>query len=425
VLTYLIEAYVAGAKAADLGLRAQRTAEAMASEGHEIRYLRSVFIPADETCFHFVEAAWEETVAELARRAELGYERIVEGSLLERTAKAGVPPTPNPEAIFQLGLAFWGSKTLLSAVELGVFTELARGPLDAEELADRLGLHARSACDFLDALVALGMLRRTGATYANTTESDLFLDRGKSSYIGGMLEMANARLYPFWGRLTAALQTGEPQNEARTGGDFFGALYGDPGRLRQFLHAMTGLSASAAAAIAERFPFAGYGSVLDLGCAEGGLLVQLALVHPHLRGLGFDLPAVRCAYDDYVRSFGLEDRLEFHAGDFFRDPLPEADVVTLGHILHDWGLDEKRHLLRKAYEALLPGGALIVFDSIIDDERRENAFGLLMSLNMLIETPSGFDYTGADCQRWMREIGFVDTKVAHLSGPDSMVVGIK
>lgn len=332
---------------------------------------------------------------------------------------------PTPEAILQLGLAFWGSKTLLSAVELGVFTELAAGPLAGEELETRLRLHARSARDFLDALVALGMLRRDEGRYANTSESDVFLDRGKPSYIGGMLEMANARLYPYWGWLTEALQTGEPQNEARTGGDFFAALYDDPDRLRQFLHAMTGLSTGASIAIAEQFPFDRYGSVLDVGCAEGGLLVQLALAHPHLRGTGFDLPAVQGPYEDYVRSFGLGQRLDFRAGDFFRDGLPQADVVTLGHILHDWGLDEKKQLLRKTYEVLPPGGAVIVFEAIIDDERRENAFGLLMGLNMLIETPRGFDYTGADCQGWMREVGFVETRVEHLIGPDSMVVGIK
>ena len=332
---------------------------------------------------------------------------------------------PSPERILQLGLAFWGSKTLLSAVELGVFSELANGALSTAELGRRLGLHPRSRRDFLDALVALGMLRRDGERYENTAESDLFLDRSKPSYLGGLLEMANARLYPFWGRLTEALQTGEPQNEARTGGSFFAALYEDPDRLRQFLHAMTGLSMGAALAIARRFPFADYGTVLDVGCAEGGLLVQLALAHPHLRGIGFDLPAAREPYEAYVRSFGVEDRLEFRDGDFFDDELPGADVVVLGHILHDWSLEEKKLLLRKAYDAVPEGGAVVVFESIIDDERRENAFGLLMSLNMLIETPEGFDYTGADCRGWLREAGFRSTRVEHLVGPDSMVVGLK
>ncbi len=338
---------------------------------------------------------------------------------------AAVHADPNPGQILELGLAFWGSKTLLSAVELGVFTELAAGPRSGEELSAQLGLHSRGARDFLDALVALGMLDRTDHVYSNTCESDLFLDRRKPSYVGGILEMANVRLYPFWGWLTDALRTGEPQNEARTGGDFFAALYADPDHLAQFLHAMTGLSAGASTAIAERFPFERHRSVLDLGCAEGGLIVTLAERHPHLRGTGFDLPAVEHTFERYVRSYGLEDRIAFVGADFFADPLPKADVITLGHILHDWGLDQKKQLLAKAYDALPAGGAVIVFDSIIDDQRRENAFGLLMSLNMLIETPAGFDYTGADCREWMREAGFTETYVEHLAGPDLMVVGIK
>jgi SAM-dependent methyltransferase len=325
----------------------------------------------------------------------------------------------------ELGLGFWGSKTLLSAVELGLFTELAAGPLEGDELAARLGLHPRSARDFLDALAALGMLERVDGRYANTVETGTFLDRAKPTYLGGLLEMANARLYPFWARLTEALMTGQPQNETRTGGDFFGALYADPHRLRQFLHAMTGLSAGASKAIAAKFPFKRYDVVLDLGCAEGGLLVELALAHPHLRGIGFDLPAVEEPFGDHVRSFGLGDRLSFVAGDFFSDPLPAADVVTLGHILHDWSLDEKQELLRRAHAALNDRGAVIVFESIIDDERSENVAGLLMSLNMLIETPHGFDYTGADCQAWLRGAGFAESYVEHLVGPDSMVVGIK
>jgi len=153
--------------------------------------------------------------------------------------------TTTPEQILQLGLGFWGSKTLLSAVELGVFTELGKSPLPGEELAARLDLHPRSWRDFFDALTALGMLEQDDGVYRNTPETARFLDRSKPSYIGGLLEMANARLYPFWSSLTEALRTGRPQNEAKHGGDFFAELYHDSGRLRQFLHAMTGLSMGA------------------------------------------------------------------------------------------------------------------------------------------------------------------------------------
>ena len=336
-----------------------------------------------------------------------------------------VPPTP--DGIMQLGLGFWGSKTLLSAVELGLFTELAKEqPLDDETLSERLMLHPRSARDFLDALVALGMLKRDGDRYANTAETDLFLDRAKPSYVGGILEMANARLYPFWGSLTEALRTGQLQNEAKGGGEnFFAAIYADPARLKGFLEAMSGISLGPAMAIANKFPWERYETFVDVGAAQGGLPVQVALAHEHLSGGGFDLPPVGPVFEEYVDSHNLGDRLRFYAGDFFEDPLPAADVLVMGHVLHDWDLEVKRILLAKAYETLPEGGALIVYDAVIDDDRSENTFGLLMSLNMLIETPGGFDYTGADCTSWMREAGFRETRVEHLVGPDSMVVGIK
>ncbi len=333
---------------------------------------------------------------------------------------------PSPDGIMQLGLGFWGSKTLLSACELGLFSELAAGSLSLEELSERFQLHPRSARDFLDALVALKMLTRDGDRYANTPATTMFLDRAKPTYIGGMLEMANARLYPFWGSLTEALRTGELQNEAKAGGQsFFAALYADPMRLEGFLKAMTGLSLGSAAAIAEKFPWAQYRTFVDVGTAQGGLPVQVALANPHLTGVGFDLPVVGPIFDEYVRAHSLSGRLRFQPGDFFQDSLPSADVIVMGHILHDWDLDEKRNLIAKTFDALLEGGAFIAFDSVIDDERRENAFGLLMSLNMLIETPGGFDYTGADCVAWMRNAGFRETRVEHLVGPDSMVIGIK
>jgi len=330
------------------------------------------------------------------------------------------------DKIMQLGLGFWGSKTLLSAVELGLFTELAAGPLNEQELTERLKLHPRATRDFFDALVALSMLEREADRYRNTAETDFFLVRHRPSYIGGLLEMANERLYPFWGALSEALRTGLPQNEVKTGGaGLFESIYGDPDRLRLFLGAMTGLSMGASKGIAGKFPWQDYKTLIDVGGAQGGLLVQVALAHPHLAGVNFDLPVVEPIFKEYAASHGLIDRLSFQPGDFFNDPLPSADVITMGHILHDWNLSEKRMLLDKAYAALPDGGALIVFEALIDDERRQNAFGLLMSLNMLIETPGGFDYTGEDCSGWMREAGFSATRVEHLIGPDSMVVGIK
>lgn len=344
----------------------------------------------------------------------------------KKPAKRTVKKTATPDAILQLGMGFWGSRTLLSAIELGLFTHLAKGALDLPTLQARLKLHERSARDFLDALVALGMLRRTGAKYSNTPEANQFLDRDKPSYVGGILEMAAVRLYPFWGGLTEALHTGKPQNESKNGGTgLFETLYADPKRLRGFLHAMSGISMGPAQAIAKKFPWKKYKTFVDIGGAQGCASVQVALNHKHLTGGEYDLPEVGPIYDDYVKSFGLEARLKFYPGNFFKDALPAADVLVMGHILHDWNLDEKLMLLAKAYEALPKNGALIVYDAIIDNERKKNAGGLLMSLNMLIETPGGFDYTGADCVAWMKKTGFRKISQQHLLGAESMIVGIK
>lgn len=339
----------------------------------------------------------------------------------------GQTPAAGPERILQVGLGFWASKTLLSAVEMGLFTELAKQPQDLATLRGRLGLHPRAARDFLDTLTALGFLHRENGKYSNAPDADFFLDERKPSYVGGMLAMANQRLYGHWRHLTEALRTGKHQNEAKEeGGDSpFEALYSNPARLKAFLAAMSGISKGSNHAIAQKIPWKEYKTFADVGTAQGDLAVQIALANPHLSGLGFDLPEVGPIFEEYAEQHGLNGRLKFQPGDFFEDPLPRADVITMGHILHDWSLEEKKTLLRKAHEALPARGSVVIYDTVIDDDRSQNAFGLMMSLNMLLETPAGFDYTGTDCMGWMKEVGFREAHVERLAGPDSMVVGIK
>lgn len=328
---------------------------------------------------------------------------------------------PTPDAIMQLTRAYAGSKALVSAVELGLFTTLADGPLTGEALRAKLGLQPRGTADWLDALVSLGMLERDGDLYANTAATGRYLDRGKPTYVGGMV-VGMAADTSHWDSLTAALRTGRPQIEGDE--DYLGQ-YHDPALFTEFMHSMTGLSMGAAQAIAERFPWQRYRTVIDVGAAEGCVPVQLALRHPQLTGGGFDLPMVGPAFEDYVNAHGLADRLRFYPGDFFADPLPPADVLVMGHVLHNWSLEQKLELLGKAYRALPNGGALIVYESLIDDDRRANTFGLLLSVAMLLATHDGFGYTGAQCLSWMSDIGFRDSYVQPLAGPDSMIVGLK
>lgn len=336
----------------------------------------------------------------------------------------------DPSHIMQIGMGFWASKTVLSAVELELFTKLGSGRMTGSQIAETLELNARAIPDFPDALVALELLDREGegsdALYRNTQATGVFLDKASPAYIGGILEMANARLFRFWGDLTEALQTGKPQNEIKhTGRAMFEELYSDPDRLEQFMNAMAGISLGPFQALAGKFDFSKYKSLCDVGGATGQLSIVVANRHPHMRCTTYDLPVVEPIAKRTIERAGLSDRVTTQAGDFFADPLPEADVITMGLILHDWNLERKMHLINAAYDALPEGGALIIIENLIDDARRENAFGLLMSLNMLIEFGDAFDFTGADAAGWCKEVGFKQTEVVPLAGPASAGIAYK
>jgi hypothetical protein len=336
----------------------------------------------------------------------------------------------DPSHIMQVGMGFWPSKTVLSAVELELFTQLGDESMTGEEIGEQLGLHPRGIYDFLDTLVALKFLERDGegsdGRYRNTAESAAFLDKHSPAYMGGILEMANARLYPFWGDLTEALQTGKPQNEIKqTGKPMFDELYSDPARLEQFMSAMQGVSLGNFQALAEKFDFSKYKTMCDVGGATGVLCTTVAARHPHLRCTSYDLPVVVPIAERAIAAAGLSDRVTAASGDFFAEPLPSADVITMGLILHDWNLDRKMHLIRSVYDALPEGGVFIVIENLIDDARRENAFGLMMSLNMLIEFGDAFDFTGSDFAGWCREVGFRDVEILPLTGPASAGIAYK
>lgn len=336
----------------------------------------------------------------------------------------------DPSPIIQTAFAFWSSKVLLTAVEFGVFTRLGDRRMSGAELGAALGLHPRGIADFFDSLVAMGVLDREGdgaaALYFNTPASALYLDSTQPRYIGGIMVMLNARLFKYWNDLPEALRTGKAQNETKHGQKgVFEELYAELPKLEQFLGAMTGLSRFNFEALAAKFDFSRYGTLCDVGGATGLLCIEAARVHPSLRCISFDLPAVEPVAQKHIAAAGLSDRITTAKGDFFRDPLPKADVITMGMILHDWNLEKKMHLIRSAYDALPEGGAFIVIEALIDDERRRNLQGLLMSLNMLIEFGDAFDYSGADFKGWCSEAGFQRFEVIPLTGPSSAAVAYK
>lgn len=338
--------------------------------------------------------------------------------------------TDTPASILQTAFSFWSSKVLLTAVEFDLFSCLGDRQTTGAELGQQLALHPRGIADFFDALVAMGFLQRHGngpaARYENTPQGRRFLVRSSPSYVGGILVMLNARLFRYWNDLPTALRTGKPQNEVKHGHkSIFEELYADLPKLEQFLGAMTGLSRGNFELLAQRFDFARHRTLCDVGGATGLLCIEVAKRHAHLQCTTFDLPPVEPIAQRHIAAAGLTARIRTAAGDFFVDPLPKADVITMGMILHDWNLEKKMVLIRKAYDALPAGGALVAIEALIDDERRTNAFGLLMSLNMLIEFGDAFDYSGADFHGWCRQVGFRKFDVMHLQGAHSAAIAWK
>jgi hypothetical protein len=341
-----------------------------------------------------------------------------------------VQAQPDHSPILQTAFAFWNSKVLLTAVQFGLFTTLGDRHMTGEELGAELGLHPRAISDFFDALVALQFLDREGegasAKYFNTPAGSLYLVQTSPRYIGGILVMLNERLFKYWHDLPEALRTGRPQNEIKHGQkNIFEELYAELARLEQFMGAMTGLSRINFEAFAAKFDFSRFKTLCDIGGATGLLSIEAAKKNPRLRCISFDLPPVEPIAQKHIAAAGLRDRVTTASGDFFKDPLPKADIITMGMILHDWNLEKKMHLIRAAYDALPPGGAFVAIEALIDDARRQNVFGLLMSLNMLIEFGDAFDYSGADFRKWCSEVGFKRFEVIHLSGPSSAAIAYK
>jgi O-methyltransferase/methyltransferase family protein len=354
-------------------------------------------------------------------------------TLQQKTKEIQTANTVTPEHIMKVGMGFWASKTLLAAIRFNLFSILADGPLSGTAIQKKLGLHDRGLYDFLDTLVALGFLHRHGlngtSEYSNTAETDFFLDKNKPAYLGGILEMSNNRLYKYWGDLEEGLITGKPQNELKyTGsesGNQFDQFYNDPVNLGEFLNAMTGVQLGAFMSFAKQFDFSRYHTLTDAGGAIGALCVQVAINNPHMSCTVFDLPSVKPLADEYVNQHNLSDRVNVVSGDFFIDSIPPSGVIVMGNVLHDWNEKEKLHLLKRAYDSLPQGGAFVCIENIIDNDRSKNAFGLMMSLNMLIETKGGFDFTFNDFDAWAHQTGFTSTEWLPLAGPTSAAIAYK
>jgi O-methyltransferase domain/Dimerisation domain len=323
----------------------------------------------------------------------------------------------------ELAMAFYGSRALMSALELDVFSTLADGPLPGAELAERAGIHSRVSADFLDALVALRLLERDDHGYRNGKLAEQFLVRDRPGYAGGFAEMGNASLFPLWSKLTDLLRTGQPQ--IPPGGNFFEGLYRNRDAAHKFMDAMDAFNEEIAAVFGSLIDWTGVSSLVDVGGARGDLASRLVRTQPGLTATTFDLPAVEELFTEHVADFGVTDRVRFHAGNFLTDELPAADVYVFGHILHGRDDGQRAELVARAFAGLAPGGVLFVYDRMIDDAREEKTLSLLGSLGMALVSPVGSEYTAADCRFWLTSAGFEIVATEPLAATDTVVVARK
>jgi hypothetical protein len=323
------------------------------------------------------------------------------------------------------------TNTLRAALKLELFTLLQNKPLTGEEIKTALNLNGRGLYDFLDVLASLEILNRDGnskdARYSNTEEVSLFLVKDSPQYIGWYFEKKFKELEQIWGALEEALKTGKPQrpDQKGTGKDLFEVTYDSKEKGRAFVEGMNFGQMASFKDFVKRFDFSGYNTLCDIGGANGLFSILVAEQQKHMKCITFDLPALESFTMKKIKESGLSDRIKVVNGDFFRDDFPNADMITMGNILHDWDLEQKKILISKAFNALPEGGALVVIESIIDNERRRNTEGLLMSLSMLLVTVGGFDFTAVDFDSWSREAGFIKTSYLPLSGDSSAVIAFK
>ncbi|MFB6437000.1 methyltransferase [Streptomyces sp. NPDC056411] len=337
----------------------------------------------------------------------------------------GGTPTASATDVKRLSNAFCHAKLLLTAGELGLFEDLQRhGPSGQEELSARVGLHPRAARDFLHGLVLLGLLDQEDGRYRNSPVASATLVPGGPDHIGGFLHRANHMLYPAWGKLTDAVTTGRPQTAGAQDTGAFLRMLNDPAQRTQYLKMMDSANGLVAPHLAEAYDWGSVGEVLDVGGCRGNLVSQLMLRFPDLHAAVYDLAPLADAFAEHTERLGVAGRAAFHGGDFFRaEPLPvTADVVVMGHVLHNWSPEQRAYLVKKAYAAVRPGGALLIYDAVLPEEPADLA-RTLVSLNMLLVTEGGSEYTAAECHQWLSDAGCQDISTRPLGPTDTLIIG--
>ena len=337
--------------------------------------------------------------------------------------------TLTPIPLMQLATAFWAFKTLAAAHELDLFTRIsAGGAMTAPQLSECCQIDPRPAEMLLTGCAALGLLEIRDGSYCNSPLAQKFLVRDAQYYFGGFVEMLDKRLYPGWGKLPQALRTNRPTTwDPAHQRSLFDAE--DPAMLATFWEAMHSLSTFTARVLGQAVDFNSFTRLLDVGGGSGAFDIELCRQYPRLRATVYDLGFVTDIAATKIARAGLEDRITTARGDFFADPAyPEGhDVILLSMIMHDWDEARDRAILRKCYQALPAGGAIIIAELLVNDEKTGPAPAALMSLNMLIETEGGRNYTPAEYSAWLAAEGFRDIRTGwfEAAGANGAVIGYK
>ncbi|KFZ76912.1 hypothetical protein ED92_40220 [Amycolatopsis sp. MJM2582] len=316
----------------------------------------------------------------------------------------------------QIADGFRIAKVLAVALELEIFANLRDGgTTTAEEFSERYRIHRRPARMLLAACASLGLLDRVDGRYRNSAISEEFLVPGKRYYFGDLVRFTDRREYGAWDRLEWAIRNNRPTTWDPDSTEETDLFSGDGAMLDMFWSMLSSGAMYTARSLAASFDFRPYDRLLDVGGAAGAFCIELCSHYSRLEATVYDLEFVCEGARKAISEAGLSDRIDTHAGDFFQQELPSGyDLMLLSNVLHDWGEGDNRKLLGKCHAALADGGTLLIAESFVNDDETGPVAGAISSLNMLIETTEGQNYTRAEYTAWLTEAGFIDVRTAGL-----------
>jgi acetylserotonin O-methyltransferase len=332
----------------------------------------------------------------------------------------------DPSVVLDLMEAFRRSKTMFAAVSIGVFDELADGPQTLSTLTASLAANEDALGRLLDACVCLQLLERQGDAYANTPAAAAFLCQQSPQRLTGYINFSNTVMWQLWSHLEDAVREGTHRWQQTYGwdGPIFASFFKTEESLHEFLMGMNGYGLISSPHVVGAFNLSGYHRLVDLGGATGHLAIEACRRYSHLQATVFDLPDAMPLARTTIDGSGVADRIELVPGDFFQDELPEGDLYALGRILHDWNEEKIICLLEKIYARLPEGGALLIAEKLITEERDGPRWALMQSLNMLTCT-EGKERTLTEYENLLKLVGFSQVSGCRTSSPLDATLAIK